>query len=526
MQVIRHRVLQPRSPLYERLDRWLRPIQARAGAAFLGLSVAISMVLLITVPSNLVRMRMAPHIEQWRTHCFAVAQEVSRAWARRPSLPAFVRGDEASLQAALQQDPLLVVRVERDTGRVWRRMGSTFQLAEEPAAQRWRALARTSESLGQMVWAPPLAAHDNVPASSLVVILGEKECSFREWTVGSPAVEAFLRQTLSRPTDVQVGLRRIEPTEQSQEIAPPWSQYPHLQAEANTDLNRHVFDMNATDDSLSGGWEMVVRPDEPSRRILKASIRRNQWIGWSLYAAMVSALALGLYLRHRTRERDRHLANRMASLAHSLKTPLTVLKLRCDSVRLGGLPEAQTDAQLIRIGEEVDHIVALLESNLERMGRSRVSSAPKSAIGAKHFQEIAADLAPAFEWEERPLVMDIETKPCRADLPSLRTALVTLLENALMHGKGATRFQVKAEGAKVVVRVRNESAHAPAIPLDQWGQPFLRSSEGREWCVRHGQGLGLSLLRLMAEREGWGLEFAHAPGEGFEAVLELPRSFG
>lgn len=523
MQVIRHRVLQPRSPFFERLDRGLRPIQARAGVLFLGLAVVTSMVLLLTVPSNLVKVRMYDAIERWRTHCFDTAQEVSKAWSRRPALPAFERGDEPPLQEALRNDPLLIARVDRRSGRVWMRTGTTLRPVEGPAAEPWRALARTSESLGQMVWAPPKDPHGGASMSSLVVILGGDACAFREWVVGSPVVEAFLKQTLPRNADVQVGLRRIELTEQPREIAPVWSRFPLLQAEATTDLQRHVFDMNATDDALGTGWEMVVRPNEPARQLLKRDIRRNQWLGWSLYTAMVGALGLGLFLRHRTRERDRQVADRMAGLAHSLKTPLTVLKLRCDSVRLGGIPAAQTDAQLIRIGEEVDHLVALLESNLERIGGTRSRAPVRTKVGAEQFQDIANDLAPAFDWEARPLAVDIETQPCRADLPSLRTALVTLLENALMHGKGLTRFQVKEEKLKVVVRVCNEGVEQDSIALDRLGEPFLRGSEGQGLSASHGQGLGLSLLRLMAEREGWGLEFAHAPGDRFEAVLEIPK---
>ena len=54
------------------------------------------------------------------------------------------------------------------------------------------------------------------------------------------------------------------------------------------------------------------------------------------------------------------------------------------------------------------------------------------------------------------------------------------------------------------------------------GKPFLRLRiHGKEGFEQEGQGLGLSLLLQVARKEGWGLSFASAPGEGLLATLEI-----
>lgn len=514
--MMRRRMLQLRSPLWERMDRWLRPLQARAGIAFLALAFMTSSVLLVSVPDLFIRLRMADSIEAWRIHTLSVGQQVSRAWSRRPALPDFQYGSDAVLRTRLQRDPLLVAWVERGSGRVWLREGEVLVLASGDAVEPWRSWARSAQEAGQMLWNPPASRIPQPLSEAIVALPADQACGFRRWRVGSPEVEAFLRGVLGTSGQVQVGLRRAEPSERPRGPAPVWSAYPNLQAEADTVLERHVFELDTFDDSLGEGWELVIRLNEPEREQYRAQVRRQQHQAWSLYAAMLGVSGIGLYLRYRTRQREREMAVHLSGLAHSLKTPLAVLKLRCDSVRLGGLPQPQVDAQLIRIGEEVDQLVTILESNLQRVGRHRTSRRPQVRVGKGEFQAMAADMAQAFAMEGRELVIDVDTVVCRADPWSLRTAIGTLLENALLHGSGSTTYQVRAEGRVARVRVRNEGTQGHAVPLERLGEPFLKAPEGR------GQGLGLSLLLRSAEQEGWGLEFVQDPTGAFEAVFELP----
>jgi two-component system sensor histidine kinase PfeS len=231
---------------------------------------------------------------------------------------------------------------------------------------------------------------------------------------------------------------------------------------------------------------------------------------------------LGLYLRYRARRQERVDADRIASLAHSLKTPLAVLKLRCDTLRMGLLSQRRAEAEFIRIGEEVDQLVVLIESGLKAL-RGQGAQTAKHPVPADFYREAVQDLEPVFAQEGRALEVEVGPEPHQAHLSSLRVALSTLLENALVYGRGTTRLRGEAQGRTFVLTVSDEGPGLSEAQLENLGRPFLRFRDaGAEGFLHEGQGLGLSLLFQVAGEEGWGLVFRSGPGEGFEARIELP----
>jgi signal transduction histidine kinase len=109
-----------------------------------------------------------------------------------------------------------------------------------------------------------------------------------------------------------------------------------------------------------------------------------------------------------------------------------------------------------------------------------------------------------------------------AALPSLREALVTLLENALLHGAGTVTVETVASRRRFIIKVSDEGPGLPSQDLASIGRPFMRiRKHGREGFRREGLGMGLSLLVRMVEREGWGLAFASEPGHGLQVTLEI-----
>ena len=126
---------------------------------------------------------------------------------------------------------------------------------------------------------------------------------------------------------------------------------------------------------MAGTW-----PASPSRtrnRPIRRTLRKQIYLSYTVSLVVGIAIALGLWLRHRARRRAVLDADRMASLTHSLKTPLALLKFRCDSLRLGRLSPDRADEELLRIGEEVDHLTLIIENGL-RVIRGGGSTGPRS----------------------------------------------------------------------------------------------------------------------------------------------------
>jgi two-component system sensor histidine kinase QseC len=214
----------------------------------------------------------------------------------------------------------------------------------------------------------------------------------------------------------------------------------------------------------------------------------------------------------------------MASMTHSLKTPLALLKFRCDSLRLGRLSPDRADEELLKIGEEVDHLTAIIETGL-RVIRGGGPSGPVGQASRAWFEEVVDDLRPGFEMEGRELELRLTETAGRAPLPSLRSAVLTLVENALGHGKGRVTLETWRARRRLCIRVSDEGEGLEPHQLKALGKPFQRMREaGKEGFLREGQGLGLSLLIQVAEQEGWGLTFTSGPGEGLTALLEVPAA--
>jgi len=108
---------------------------------------------------------------------------------------------------------------------------------------------------------------------------------------------------------------------------------------------------------------------------------------------------------------------------------------------------------------------------------------------------------------------------CTTDRRRLERVLVNLLENAAVHGGGATLVRVDRERA-AVVRISVEDT-GPGVPLEDRERIFERFARLRQ--SRRGTGLGLAIVsehvraingRVWAE-EGPG-------GSGARFVVELP----
>ena len=103
---------------------------------------------------------------------------------------------------------------------------------------------------------------------------------------------------------------------------------------------------------------------------------------------------------------------------------------------------------------------------------------------------------------------------------ALKRCLTNLIANAVKFG---TRAEVLlADGADLVIRVRD---HGPGIPeeeLERVFEPFYRleSSRNRD---SGGTGLGLTIARDIAQAHGGSLLLANLAGGGLEATLRLPR---
>ena len=101
----------------------------------------------------------------------------------------------------------------------------------------------------------------------------------------------------------------------------------------------------------------------------------------------------------------------------------------------------------------------------------------------------------------------------------LRRLMRNLLENAAKHGAPPIEVAVTRIADKARIVVSDHGAGIPPAERERVFEPFYRPAGRPE--SSGGWGLGLSLVRQIAERHGGGAFCEGGPGEGSRFVVEL-----
>ena len=286
----------------------------------------------------------------------------------------------------------------------------------------------------------------------------------------------------------------------------------------------------ALDVAARAGWT-----DDRRLRVQVSALRGD----WLLAAGAVLTAVAVLLLAVRTR-RDVVWAHRLAAqredalrerrlllsrLDHELKNPLTAMRAATANVVALG-PGPDSDAGLRSIEEQVLRLsrltgdlrkIADVEGNAVDRRRVDVTALVQEAVEVLREQpgaderEIAVDL-PRAPWPLPAVLGD-------GDLLSL--AVGNLLDNALKYTPPGGRVEVRARdaGGDVEVEVADTGAGIAAEDLPHVWDALYRGSRTR---AVPGSGLGLPLVRAVAERHGGTVTVESRAGHGTVVRLQLP----
>jgi signal transduction histidine kinase len=203
----------------------------------------------------------------------------------------------------------------------------------------------------------------------------------------------------------------------------------------------------------------------------------------------------------------------LANASHELRTPLA--RIRMGLELMVPEPSPRTRDEITRNIAELDQLVdeILLASRLDarETDMGTIESVDLTGLAAEESARAGADL---------DTVGAQHTVVIQGVPKLLRRALRNLLENARRYSSGPVCVSVARRAGRAEVRVCDRGPGVPEAERERIFEPFyrLRGASEREGSV----GLGLALVRSIAQRHHGSAHCEANPGGGACFVLQLP----
>ncbi len=202
----------------------------------------------------------------------------------------------------------------------------------------------------------------------------------------------------------------------------------------------------------------------------------------------------------------------LASASHELRSPLTRIRMALELLERENRPDLRE--QLKKDIAELDDLVGeiLLATRLQSVDELE-RSAPV---------ELRSLLAE--EASRSGATVSGEAVTAQGDARLLRRMIRNLLENAQRHSGGSEVEASVASGsdATIVLRVEDRGPGIPQQERERIFEPFYRLEGSRE--TGDGFGLGLALVRQIANRHGGEVRCLPRPGGGTRFEVTLPAA--
>ncbi len=287
--------------------------------------------------------------------------------------------------------------------------------------------------------------------------------------------------------------------------------------------------------SPGGHWRVLVQHSAGSLdAAVEAARRRNLWLSFGILAVLAASAGLIVINARRSERLAAQQMDFVATVSHELRTPLAVIRSAAQNLAAGVVHEP---GQAQRYGELIEtegrRLTDMVEQVLEYAGlegnRRPVMARPVD-VGSLVTDAVSSCSA-LFEAEEFEAITDVAAglPPVLADEGAIRRALHNLLTNALKYAAAGRFVRVDVLGGtakgqrEVQIVVSDRGRGIDAEDLAHIFEPFYRGRYATERQI-HGNGLGLSLVKRIAEAHGGRVTVKSAPGAGTSFTIHLPAA--
>jgi two-component system, OmpR family, sensor histidine kinase KdpD len=258
-------------------------------------------------------------------------------------------------------------------------------------------------------------------------------------------------------------------------------------------------------------------PDRTTTRLVSATADQvGQAIAQDRLSGEAHAAAIA-------KESDALKSALLQSVSHDFRTPLSTIRAAVGTLRTEPLGQPQGEAI-----EAIDREVAYLDrlvANLLDLSRieAGVLQADREVFDLGDLVERTLDrFGPALG--ERPVTVDISDGLVEADGPFVDAILANLVENVVRHTPPATALLIRGrvDDGRLELRVEDAGPGVAEGDLGRLFEKFYRVHGGRS-ARREGLGIGLAVVRGLAEATGGSVAADRSELGGLAVILQLPR---
>jgi signal transduction histidine kinase/tetratricopeptide (TPR) repeat protein len=303
------------------------------------------------------------------------------------------------------------------------------------------------------------------------------------------------------------------------------------QEETETGAISHRFQlMSVSLQRFFSGKNLVLfsRQSDYFTRQVRKEIRFN----YALLTAFILALVLGIYLFYKYQSREAELVRLKSdftdSASHTLKTPLTRIRMLTEKLQLGWVTEESKKQEYLQtILSETDRMSEMITNMLDfsKIEAGRKQYRMEVTDMSRVVRETVESYSKFIHGQGFQLQVDIDDSipPFLLDEEAVQLIVVNLLQNAVKYSieEKFIRFRLYKENGSVVLEVEDRGIGMEEKELKKIFDRFYRVPGSRVQTAE-GSGLGLYLVRHAVHAHHGEIIVNSQPGEGSRFKITLP----
>jgi signal transduction histidine kinase len=277
-------------------------------------------------------------------------------------------------------------------------------------------------------------------------------------------------------------------------------------------------------------WQMALY--QPPDSAPRAAVRRQIMIFTAAFGVLLLVIAAGIVatwrLVRRETEMARLKADFVANVSHDLKTPVSVIRMFGETLEMGRLPDEATRREYYRVitreSERLTHLIDnVLDFSRIESGRRAYTRLPTAVepLVRETLEAFSYPLAQEGFKVHLQVVADLPEVPLDAD--AVGQALGNLIDNAIKYSgdRKVLTIEARVTEGRLALTVADEGIGIPREEQERIFDKFYRVGRS-ETQGRRGSGVGLALVRHVADAHGGRVTVESGPGEGSRFTLWLP----